>query len=234
MGIRISEQTTEILKNLGTINSNFLHEPDVAEGQLRSISPNKNLVAFAKVPESFPDFSVFDMRALLSFLELMKDGEVEFSDKSMRVSKGKSKGTFVFCAKSLVLTPPKKINMPDPEVSIVISAVTLKQILKASAVLSVTELVISCQGNDAKITISSEGKKDSGIDNNFSIELEETHSKPFRFVMPAEIVRFLPADYKVELSSKNIAKFSANLSANGEYAISYYVSLDTSSSYGVI
>jgi hypothetical protein len=232
MGIRISEQTIEILNNFSTICPGFLHDPTVAEGQLRVASPNGNLVAFAKVPEQFPEFSIFDMKAFISFMNMMKDGEVEFFEKNMKVTRGKSKGIFTFCSKLVVLTPPKKVNMPEMEVEILLSASVIKQILKASTVLAVTELVISCPGNGEAISISSEGKKDSGIDNNFQIELDETHDTKFRFVMPAEIIRFIPADYKVELSSRNVARFSANLSSNGEYAISYFVSLDATSTYG--
>lgn len=233
MSIQISEQTMEIFRNLASISSTFLHDPTVADGQLRVCSSNKNVVAFAKVPEKFPEFSIFDMRGFLGFLKLMKDATIDFGPKSLLATKGKSKGTYVYCSKELVLMPPKAVRLPDDsEVSFVLAHSVIKQILDASSLLGAANVVISCDGPGQPICVGAEGAKDSGVDNKFSVELDAVHDTKFKFVLPAEMISFIPAEYKVTLSSKKIAKFEAALGSSGEYGITYFVSLNTDSTYG--
>ena len=76
--MKLSEETINILKNFGSINQSIM----VKEGNsLRTISVMKNILAEARVTESFTrDFGIYDLNKLLRIHELYKNPSWDFDN----------------------------------------------------------------------------------------------------------------------------------------------------------
>ena len=76
--MKLSSNTTNILKNFSQINQSIL----IKEGnKLKTISVMKNILAEAEVEEEFEkDFAIYDLNQFLSGLSLYDAPDLEFGD----------------------------------------------------------------------------------------------------------------------------------------------------------
>ena len=101
--MKISKETVSILKTLANVNTNILLTPG---SKLATISPQKNIVAEITVAESFPEeFGIYDLNEFLGVLSLFSDAELEFTDKQVTLSEGRSSIKY-FAADASILVKP--------------------------------------------------------------------------------------------------------------------------------
>ena len=188
--MKLSEQTVNILKNFSTINQNIL----VKEGsQLRTMSTMKNILAEAPVTEDFPqDFGVYDLNEFLGVLTLVKGAEIEFGDSFLTVNGGKTKVRYFYSDPSILTTPPETFNAPDCDVTFTVSQTVLANVLKASAVMQLPDVVLS----NGKIVATDLKNVTS---NNFTEDLDS--SGDFEFHFKADNLKMIPGDYQVSAST---------------------------------
>ena len=139
--MKLSEQTISVLKNFSSINQNIL----VKHGaELRTMSTMKNILGEAIISESFPrDFGIYDLNEFLGVLTLVKDPELEFdNDNYLTVNSGRSKIKYFYSDPSILTTPPETFNAPECDVNIEISEKVLDQVLKASAVMQLPDIIV--------------------------------------------------------------------------------------------
>ena len=190
--MKLSEQTVNILKNFSTINQNIL----VKEGsQLRTMSTMKNILGEATVTEAFPrDFGIYDLNEFLGVLTLVKDAELKFeSDSYLTVNGGKTKIKYFYSDPSILTTPPETFNAPGCDVTFNVSQTVLTNVLKASAVMQLPDIVFinDCiQATDLKNVTS----------NNYIEELKTNAEFEFRF--KADNLKMIPGDYTVNASTE--------------------------------
>ena len=114
--MKLSEKTTNILKNFSNINTSILFK----EGNvLRTISVMNNIYAEATVDEKFPkDFGVYDLPQFLNGLNLHRQAELNFdNEKYVVIKEGKTRSKFFFAAESTIVTPPdKSINLKEEKI----------------------------------------------------------------------------------------------------------------------
>lgn len=199
--MKISKATVEILKNFSSINQNIL----IKKGStLSTRTVAKNLFATAVVDTEFPqDFGIYNLQSFLGVLSLFSDPDVELSENSMVISQGKNKVQYLFAAPEVLDYPEKALNMPPIDAEFELSEENLKSLMKAGAVLSSTDLLIS--GDGTTITCSTVDPKNSSA-NTFAVEVGET-DKTFKAYIKLETLKLPTGSYKVGLSSKKIAKF---------------------------
>ena len=76
--MKLSNETVTVLKNFSTINQNLVIKTG---SDISTMSAMKNIVAKAKVKESFPkDFAIYDLNEFLSCLSLFEKPDLEFDD----------------------------------------------------------------------------------------------------------------------------------------------------------
>ena len=77
--MKLSESTVEVLKNFSTINPSLVFK----EGNLlRTVSPQKNILASSVVAESFPsDFAIYELNQFLGLNSLFDNGSIAFGEK---------------------------------------------------------------------------------------------------------------------------------------------------------
>ena len=207
---KISNETLDVLKNFSSINSNIL----VKEGNvLTTISPVKNVMAEATVPESFDQkFGIWDLNKFLGTISLFEDPEYMFEEKGVTEP-------------SLLTTVNKQINMPESVVTCSITQKVFNEILKASSVLQVSDIAI--RSNSDELEIVALDKKDKSS-NSYSITLDHLPAggPEFSFFFKSENLKMLSGDYDVSISDKVVSQFT-----NINRSLKYWVALESDSYY---
>ena len=166
---KISNETLDVLKNFSSINSNIL----VKEGNvITTISPVKNVMAEATVPESFDQkFGIWDLNKFLGTISLFEDPEYMFEEKCVTISSSTNNSSvrYYYSEPSLLTTVNKQINMPEAVVTCSITQNVFNDILKASSVLQVSDIAI--RSNSDELEIVALDKKDKSS-NSYSITLD--------------------------------------------------------------
>ena len=217
--MNLSNDTKEVFKNFSTINQNLL----VKSGNvINTMSAMKNIVAKATIPDSFNDeFAIYDLNEFLSALSLFKNPTLDFTDKAVKLKEegGGSAVNYFFSDPSVVTTPKTEITMPSVDVEFTFTQNTFNQILKASAVLGVPDVVLQgTAGGDINLTVT-DRKNDTS--NDFAIKVGENASSDFTYFFKVENLKLLSGDYKVEVSSKGISHFT-----NVNKPVEYFIALE--------
>ena len=217
--MNLSNDTKEVFKNFSTINQNLL----VKSGNvINTMSAMKNIVAKATIPDTFNDeFAIYDLNEFLSALSLFKNPTLDFNDKAVKLKEegGGSSVNYFFSDPSVVTSPKTEITMPSVDVEFTFTQNTFNQILKASAVLGVPDVVLQgTAGGDINLTVT-DRKNDTS--NDFAIKVGENASSDFTYFFKVENLKLLAGDYKVEVSSKGISHFT-----NVNKPVEYFIALE--------
>ena len=191
--MKLSEQTVSILKNFSTINQNILVK---SGSQLQTMSTMKNILGTADVSEAFPrDFGIYDLNEFLGVLTLVSDAELKFdNDSYLTVNGGRTKIRYFYSDPSILTTPPETFNPPECDVTFEVSKNVLTNLLKASAVMQLPDVVLS------NGTITATDLKNV-TSNKFTEQLDDTVSDPFEFRFKADNLKMIPGDYNVSAST---------------------------------
>ena len=217
--MKLSNDTREVLKNYSTINANLL----VTSGnQIATMSQMKNIVSKATLPDTFEtEFAIYDLNEFLSAMSLFDDPELDFGDSSVKISQGGQSLNYFYSDPTVVTTPKSDITMPNPDATFTLKQSVFNQVLKASSVLGVPDMVLDVDETGQMNLRVSDRKNDTS--NSFSIEVgAESPAKGKKFYFKVENLKLLSGDYEVEISEKGISRFK-NVSKDVEY----YIALET-------
>jgi hypothetical protein len=194
------------------------------------MSEAKNILASANVTEDFPsDVGVYDLNEFLGVISMFSEPELDFYDNYVRVGESGRAVQYFFSDPSILTSPTKDIQMPDPEVVFSLSESELATIRKAASTLSVSDLVVECKDpSEMDLTATVTDLADS-TSNSFSLNLASSDlpSEPFRFVFNVSNFKIVPGDYRVDVSSKLISQLT-----NRNADINYWIALEKSSTFG--
>ncbi len=217
--MKFSERTINVLKNFTTINQSLILKPGK---QLRTISPQKTVMAIADIDDEIPsEACIYDMARFLSTYALFGDPDIQVESNHFVISQGKKINRYYFADKSMIISPPEKeIAIPSNDVEVTVEWSDLQSVIKASGVLQLPE--IAFDGDGETCTLKAIDSNNTTADS-FGIELGSTNDK-FRLVIKTENLKLLPQNYKVTLSSKGISKFEGS-------GITYFVAIESKSFY---
>jgi len=218
--MKLSSQTINVLKNFSTINQNLV----IKEGSdITTMSAMKNIVAKAKVEESFTkEFAIYDLNEFLSALSLFGTPDLDFQNDFVVITEeGSSKSLkYWYSDPSVVTTPNKDITMPSNEVKFDFSSDILAEITRAASVIGAPDMVLE----NGKLRVTD---KKNTTANDYATELDVPDSDvKYKFWFKVENLKLIPGSYGVEVSSKNISKFT-----NSNIDIEYFIALEPESSY---
>ena len=216
--MKLSNDTRDVLKNYSTINANLL----VSSGnKIATMSQMKNIVSLATLPDTFEnEFAIYDLNEFLSAMSLFEDPELDFGDSSVKISQGGQSLNYFYSDPTVVTTPKSDITMPDPDATFTLKQSVFNQVLKASSVLGVPDMVLDVDDNGTMNLRVSDRKNDTS--NSFSVEVGEGGTPNQKFYFKVENLKLLSGDYEVEVSEKGISRFK-NVSKDVEY----YIALET-------
>ena len=114
--MKLSDETIAVLKNFSSINQSII----VGEGNtLRTISVMKNILAEAKVAESFEkSFAIYDLNEFLNGLSLHDNYALDFSnDTYVVIREGRRRVNYHFADPEVIVAPPdKQLQLPSEDV----------------------------------------------------------------------------------------------------------------------
>jgi len=224
--MKLSNNTTSVLKNFATINQNLL----IKEGNsIKTISAMKNIVAKAEVEETFPrDVAIYDLNEFLGALSLFSSPILDFNDSYVMISeetKPTTKMKYFYSDPSVVTSPTKMITMPSEEVKFTMSNEDLSKLKRAAGAIGAPDMVLERKDNISSLTVKDK-KNDTA--NNYSLDIDTNGEGQFNFFFRVENMKLLDGTYDVEISSKNISHYK-----NKTIDIEYWIALEPESTYTV-
>ena len=219
--MKLSNNTTNILKNFSQINQSIL----IKQGnKLKTISVMKNILAEAEIEEDFEaDFAIYDLNQFLSGLSLYDSPDLEFGDSYLTIRDGRRRAKYFFADPSVIVSPPEKeISLPSKDVCFTVATQQLDKLLKAAAIYQVPDL--SAIGRNGKVELVVRDKKND-TSHEFSEDVGET-SDEFCFNFKVENIKIIPGTYDVVISSKLLSEFT-----NKNTDLKYYIALEPDSTY---
>lgn len=216
--MQLSPETVAILKNFASINQSIL----LREGNvLKTISPQKNIMAKAVVSENFPkEVAIYDLNRLLGVVSLFKSHDLDFTENHIAIADGKNSVKYVYADPSIIVSAPaKEINLPSQDVSFTLTDDQMQQVLKAASVVGVPD--ISFVGDGSTLVMKAHDKKNS-TSNEYAIEIGAT-DQTFAVDYKVENFKMVSGDYEVTISKKLISKFKGN--------VEYFVACESTSTF---
>lgn len=220
--MKLSKETTAILKNFSGINSNLL----IKEGSvLATISSQKNVMASVTVGEAFPsEFGIYDLNEFLGAVSLFEDPDLEFSDSYVTLKEGNRSIKYYAADKAVLTLPPEKeIKFPSTDgITFVLPSSTLANALKTASVLKSSDVTIKGDGKNLHLMVSDLKNSSANL---FDEVIGKTDSS-FRANLKVDNLRMLPQDYEVTISPKKISRWKA---VTGSMLV--FVALETTSTF---
>jgi hypothetical protein len=201
----IEGRTLDILKNFSTINPSILFKP----GQIIStISLGKKILATAKIEQTIETpFAIYELTKFFGALSLFKTPSIQIDTHFMTISDATRRLKYMFAEPDGILTPPEKpIELPSIDVSFTLTEKTLKDVMKAAAVLGMPEVAVDGDGETVTIATCN-STKPSGESYSETVGDFTGGKSPFKMIFKLENLKLYPGDYDVKISFKKIAKF---------------------------
>lgn len=224
--MKLSKQTLNALRNFASINANIF----VPKGsKLSTIATAKNIMAEVQCEEVFPmDFGVFNLQEFLGVLGLMNNPDIEFDTKKnyMMISEGRTKIRYTFASPDILTYPMKDIKFPAPDIEFSVSGDLLSQLQKGAGAIGVQDVVFVGNGKNIVVNVVNAVDKKSVSSNEYTIDLDIPTTLTFSAFFKIENFKLIDDDYKIELSSKNISRFTGLNSK-----IVYYIAMEPESKF---
>jgi hypothetical protein len=226
--MKLSSETIGVLKNFSSINSNIVIHPG---NELKTISEAKNILATAKVSESFDtSFGIYDLNEFLSVLSMFKEPDVAISEDSSHalIKEGRSSVKYFFSDTSILTSPAKTIQLPSVDVSFKLTQDDMNALRKASSALGVTDVVFAGVAGSSDAIVRVTDERDATA-NSFELSLTANSNidEAFKVVFNISNFKFINGEYDVEISNKLISRF-----CGVNDTIEYFVALEKSSQFG--
>jgi len=217
--MKFSNETLTVLKSFTSINKSILLK---AGKQIKTITPEKTLIAIADIPDELPSNAcIYDLSRFLSILSLYNDPNVEFMDKYFIISEGKRRTKYVYADLSMIHTPPEKeIVIPQADVTVNVTGEELSTVQKAAGVLQFSEIAFVGEGGKCYLRAIDSVQQNA---DDFGVEIGETVDT-FNIIIKTDNLKLMPMDYEVTLCSKGISQFKGK-------DVTYYVAIDSKSTY---
>ena len=223
--MKISTKTLDILKNFSEINQSIL----IKKGKkLKTVSALKNILAHADVEENFPqDFAIYQLNEFIGVLSTMNNPDLTFHDKYVMLSQENGACTKYFYAEpSVVISPEKDITMPSEDINFTLLEKQYNDLLKMSSILQLNDILVKGCSRTGKIFLAVTNKKND-TSNDYSVQVGEGVSDPFKMYFKTENLKMVVGDYNVHISSKGISHFE-----NMTIKLDYWIALEPDSNYG--
>lgn len=220
--MKLSKETTEILKNFAAINPSLIFQAGSVQ---KTVSPQKTVLAKANITESFDkEFAIYDLTQFISTVSMFEDPDLKLGDESIVISNGKAKTTLRYAKTDLIQSPPsKEINLPSTEISFTLEANALQSALRAAGVLSLPELALV--GRNGKAYLAAMDSRNQGS-NSFEYEVGDANAN-YTMLFKIDNLKILNRDYEVRVSAKGISHFK---SKTGD--VEYWIATEQGSKYG--
>ena len=222
--MKLAKETVDILKNFAAINTQIMVRSGTV---LRTISPQKTIMAKAEVADAFPrDFAIYDLTQFLSALSLFQDPDVDFGEKSLEIiGSNDVRLSYTYASPENILAAPSKdIKLPSEDIIARVSKADLLSVTKAASVLNLTEVSVVGDGSRVYLVAGDFKNKSS---NTFRLPLDHDKvSTKFSMIFKTEnLVKVMPGDYELKISAKGLSSLKGDV-------VQYWIPTETTSKFG--
>jgi hypothetical protein len=220
--MKLSKETTEILKNFATINPSLIFKTGSVQ---KTISPQKTVLAIANVSESFDkEFAIYDLTKFISTVSSFEDPELKLGADTLIVTNGKNKAEIRYAKSDLIQAPADKtLSLSSTEISFTLEATALQSAIRFAGILGLPEIALI--GRNGVAYLAAIDSRTEGSDN-FECEVGKAEAN-YRMIFKIDNLKLLPRDYEVRVSAKGLSHFKSK--AND---IEYWIAAEQSSKYG--
>jgi len=215
--MQFSDNTISVLKNFSQINPSIMFR---SGSVLRTISPQKTVMAAAEIDESFEkSVGVYNLGRFLATLSLFDEPEIALEETQFVIGDAKSTVKYTYTSENMIVSPPDKdINVPDIVADINITWEEIKKVRDAAAVLGLPEISFSSSGRG--VLLSAVDSKNSTADTFSIISAPDETFEPFDMIIKTDYLKLLEQDYQVALSTKGMAHFRSN-------GVNYWIAIES-------
>lgn len=215
----MKKQTIDILKNFSSINNSIL----IKKGnRLETVSGEKNILASVTVEDEFPvEHAIYSLNEFLSVLSLLNNPELDYGNNSVSMRSGKTSVKYVYSAPAVVISAPDidlTVKDSELEISFDLSAEQLSQVIKASSVMQLPNLLLT----SSRISVYN-SKNKSGSDYNLVPE-NISGNAGVSLGLSVAMIKLLPGNYSVRASRKVVEFRSKDIPS-----LVYFVAVESNS-----
>ena len=163
------------------------------------------------------------MSEYLGAVSLFDNPNFDFNAEKVTVSEGDNSVQYFYADPQMVISPQKDITMPQAEVTFDLDEGVLDQLLKASSVLSLPDMVLSSDGTTVVLTVKDKKNSTSNV---FSKTVAQGNGSTYEMFLRMENIKLIPGDYTVFVSSQGIGQFT-----NRKQSVEYFIALEPDSTY---
>jgi hypothetical protein len=155
-------------------------------------------------------------------MALFQSPELEFNEKFVKISEGKNSIKYYSADSSVLEVPKKDINFPETDIELLLTAEHLSLITKTASVLRSSDVSFIGVDGELKLFI---GDKKNDTANSFEVAIGNTDLE-FQVNFKVDILKFIPGEYQVSISSKRVSRFASTSSD-----LVYYVGVEQDSTF---
>lgn len=214
--MKFNETELSVLRNFSKINPSQIINPT----GFCAKKVSNSIVGFYNFeePYDFETFGIYEITTFLQVLDTFNSPDVTIEADRVLIKEGSSKAQYFTTPLDLLKQSevpadlPKKFAKLDCEIDFDLSADKLATIMKTASVFRAKYLFIESDADNdlVKLTVSSDSPGTSA--NSFDISIRENVRKN---ELAGQIIKFplseltiIPGDYKIEISSKKISRWS--------------------------
>jgi len=212
--MKFSSGTMDVLKSFATINPGIIFQ----EGNLlRTISPQKDVMATAKVEDTFVGRApVYDLSRFLACINMIGDADIEFGEEQFVIKSGRSRSIYRYASESVVVAPPATDfagKFSNKIAEFAVSWADIDQTMKSAGIFQLPDIAFVGDA-DGAVKLRALDEQDE-TSNTFDVDIEDTECVgEFRVLLSADNLKLMPADYEITLYGEGVAHFK---SENVEY-----------------
>jgi hypothetical protein len=219
--MKLSKATLSKLKNFAEINSNLLIK---SGSNLSTVSPAKNVASETTIEETFEfdsgSFGIYDLNEFMGVLSLFENPDLNFTDKFVEITEGKTSIKYFSANESVLVFPSKSINFPEPDIEFTLTEAAVSSIRKVAGVLKTLDVSFVGDGKDIVMKL---GDRKNTTASTYSTVVGSTN-KEFSINLKVDNIKLMLGEYKVSVAKKKISRF-----VSGD--MTYYIAVEADSTF---
>jgi hypothetical protein len=216
----LTDKTLAILKNFSVINQNIVFKPG---NIIKTMNTGKNIIAWAEVDFEFDrEVPIYDVKKLISALQLFKSADVTFDEKSLIISSDRGQFEYFYSDPEVVFSAmDKRIN--HQEIFTIDITKEMIQTLNSGVAIS-GATVISFRSENGNAVLFAENPEES-TSTKFKSVIGPTDLE-FDARILAERLILIPDDYTLTYGKTESGKATLLYFINSSKTLEYWISCE--------